>query len=184
MFGSICICQLQCLVHVFYKNQLTIFQRLRCNFPTGQFCQLPLYFFHHFHLKFLRSSYQHSLAVNSVLSLRKQICSDKNRTGRCIGQYFNFRRTGRHIDRYITQTYQLLGSRHILISRTKDFIDFGNTFRSICHCSNGLHTSCFEDFTNSRQLCSEKNSRMDISILIRRSAKYNFLASCNFSGNS
>jgi hypothetical protein len=114
-----------------------------------------------------------------MLCLAQQVGSYKRRIGCFIRQYLYFRRTGGHINSYITQAHQLFGSRYVLIARAKYLIYFRHAFRSISHCCNSLHTTGFENTVYSRHLSCKQNGGVYFSIFARRRAKHYLLTSCN-----
>ena len=184
MFRCIGISQFDGFVHITYYNQLTVGKRLFRNILAGQQSQLTLHFFFHRLLQCPGSGNQYRLAVYTMFCLAQQVGSHKRRIGSFIRQHFHFRRTGRHINSYITQAHQLFGSRYILITRTEYLIYFRHAFRTIGHCRNGLHTAGFENTVYSRHLSRKQNGRVYFSILTRRSTKHYLLTSCNLCRNS
>ena len=184
MFGCIFVRQFDGLFHIFHHNKLTVGKRFLRNFLTGQKFQLTFHFLFHSLLQNLRSSNQHCLTIHTVFSLAQQIRSYKYRICRFIRQYFHFRRTGRHINRHITQTDQLFRCRHILVSRTEYLVNLRHAFRSVSHRSNSLHAACLEYPAHPCHLCSKKNSRMHPSFFIRWCAKHNLLTTRNLCRHS
>ena len=116
-----------------------------------------------------------------MFRLRKKIGSHKHRVGRFVSQNLYLRRPRRHINGDIPQADKLLGSGDILIAGTKDLINFRNTLCPVSHSGNGLYSTNLKDFADSSQTSGKQDSRMYLSILIRRCTKYNLFTSGNLS---
>ena len=143
-----------------------------------------LYFVFHFFEQFLRSRNQHHLTVHAMFGLRKKVGCYESRISGFVGNDFHFRRTCRHVDGYIVQRHLLLGSHDVLIARAEYLVHLGDTLRAVCHGTDGLHATCLENLAHSCHLSRIENGRMNLSFLVGRGTKHDFLATGNLGRNS
>ena len=160
---------------------LTVFQHHDTAVAKGTFCDFlarkPFQFLanglqHRLDNRF-RIGYQHRLAVCPMFRLRKEICGNKSRIGRCICHNLHLRRACRHINCHVAQADQLFGCSYILITGPEYLIDLRHRLRPVSHGRNRLTTAYFEYATDARHLRSKQNRRMHTPFPIGRRAKHN-----------
>ncbi|MPN46836.1 hypothetical protein SDC9_194435 [bioreactor metagenome] len=119
-----------------------------------------------------------------MLCLRQEVGRYKDRVGGFIGQHFYFRRACGHVNGYVAQAHQLLGSGNVLVAGAEYLVHFRYAFCSVCHSGNGLYSSGLVDFAHSCHTCGKEYGGVYFPVFSRGTAQNDFFASGQFSGNS
>ena len=101
MFRRISIAEFNGLIIILHQDKFRIIQRLGSHLLSRQLFELFFHLFLHFLNHLFRSRNQENLRINTMLSLRKQIGSNKYRITGFIRNNTYFRRTCRHINSHI-----------------------------------------------------------------------------------
>ena len=101
MFRRISVAEFDGLVIILHQDKFRIIQRLGSHLLSRQLFELFFHLFLHFLNHLFRSRNQENLRINTMLSLRKQIGSNKHRVAGFISNNTYFRRPRRHINSHI-----------------------------------------------------------------------------------
>ena len=179
MLWCIAVGQLHNFVGRTDKHVAAVVEGFLCHFAAGQQCQLSLHLLPHLFQLGLAGGDEQHLRVSAMLCLRQQVGSHKLGVGTIVGQYADFRRTGRHVDGYVLQRNVLLGSHHVLVARTEYLVYLWYALRAVGHGSDGLYASGLENPIHSGDACRHKDGGVHLALLVRRGAEHNLLASGN-----
>ena len=166
-----------------HHYQLALFQCLSGNLLAGQQLQLTFHLLLHRLHQTERGGYQHGLTVRPVFGLAQQVGCHKHGIGRVVGQHLHFRGTCRHVDGYIAQAHQLLGSRDILIARAENLIHLGNALRPVCHGCDGLYPSGLEDTAHAGLFGGKQHGGVYTSVASRRRTKHHLTTAGDAGGH-
>ena len=116
-----------------------------------------------------------------MFSLRKKIGCHKLCIALRIGYYADLRRTCRHIYCHLMKRHMLFGSHNILVAWAEYLVHLGHRLRTVCHCTDSLHTTYLEHLFYAHHICGSQDCRVHLAIGHRRCAEH-YLATTSYLG--